>query len=165
MMTQKASQSQPPPLKNVTPSFPGGCPLWNSKSKSSQTCLTKIFEGHWVLRWYFPFQTCLMSTTTEITWFQSPKPWCSCTFDPLTSGLPTTTTISPPPRDPGPWPMKRSEFSAWWQMHRYYIYNKYFVNNLATLFFYQKSFITNIVSKIQCIDWFNYKSNWIWNDS
>ena len=43
-------------------------------------------------------------------------------------------------------------------LHRYCIYNKYFVNNLATLFFYQKSFINNnIVNKIKCIYWFNYK--------
>ena len=53
---------------------------------------------------------------------------------------------------------EKSELSDCWQMHRYYIYNKYFVNNLATLFFYQKSFINNnIVSKIKCIYWFNYK--------
>ena len=33
----------------------------------------------------------------------------------------------------------------------------YFVNNLATLFFNQKSFINNTVNKIKCIYWFNYR--------
>ena len=43
-------------------------------------------------------------------------------------------------------------------MHRSYIYNKYFVNNHATFFFYQKRFInSNIVNKIKCTYWFNYK--------
>ena len=43
-------------------------------------------------------------------------------------------------------------------MHRYYIYNKYFVNKLANLSLYQKSFINNNnVNKIKFIYWFNYK--------
>ena len=32
-------------------------------------------------------------------------------------------------------------------MHRYYIYNKYFINKLTTLSLYQKSFINNMVNK------------------
>ena len=63
-----------------------------------------------------------------------------------------------PPEDPSPWPLKRSELSGYWQMHGYYIHNKYFVNNLATLFHYQKSFTNNnFVNKIKCIYWFNSK--------
>ena len=42
-------------------------------------------------------------------------------------------------------------------MHRYYDYNKYFVNKLTTISLYQKSFINNMVNKIKCIYQFNYK--------
>ena len=41
----------------------------------------------------------------------------------------------PTPGDLGPWPLKRSELSGFWKMHGCYVY-KYFVNNLAILFFY-----------------------------
>ena len=37
-------------------------------------------------------------------------------------------------------------------MHKHYIYYKYFVNKLTTIFSYQNSFINNnIVNKIKCI--------------
>ena len=39
-----------------------------------------------------------------------------------------------PPGDVGPWPLKRSGLSGCWKMHRYYIYNKYFVSKVVTLF-------------------------------
>ena len=53
---------------------------------------------------------------------------------------------------------KSSELSGCWQMQRYYIYNKYFLNKLATLSLHQKSFINNnIINKIKCIYWINYK--------
>ena len=68
-------------------------------------------------------------------------------------------STSPKRGDAGPWLLKRSEFSGWWQMGRYCIYNKYFVNKLPTLSLYQKNFInSNIVNKVKCIYWFNYKT-------
>ena len=80
-------------------------------------------------------------------------------FPHLSSPPPHCSSIhKPPPRDLGPWSLKRSELSGCWQMHRYYIYNKHFVNNLVTLFFYQTSFINNIVNKWKSIYWFNYKT-------
>ena len=58
----------------------------------------------------------------------------------------------------GPWPLGRSELSGCWQMHIYCIYNKYSLNKLTTLSLNQKAFInSNIVNKIQCKYWFNYK--------
>ena len=36
--------------------------------------------------------------------------------------------------------LKRSGLSDCWQMHRYYIYKKYFLSKLTTLSLYQKSF-------------------------
>ena len=45
-----------------------------------------------------------------------------------------------------------------WQMHQYYIFNKYFAKKVMTLSLYQKSFIkNNIVNKIKYMCWFNYK--------
>ena len=35
-----------------------------------------------------------------------------------------------------PWLLKKSELSGCWQIHRYYIYNNYFVNKLITLSLY-----------------------------
>ena len=49
------------------------------------------------------------------------------------------------------------ELSGGWQMHRYYIYNKYFLNKLTTLSLCQKSYINNsIVNKIKSM----YRSNY-----
>ena len=43
-------------------------------------------------------------------------------------------------------------------MRRYYIYNKYFVNKLTTLSWYQASFMNNnIVNKMKCMYWLKYK--------
>ena len=36
--------------------------------------------------------------------------------------------------------LKRSGLSDCWQMHRYYIYKKYFLSKLTTLSLYQRSF-------------------------
>ena len=70
----------------------------------------------------------------------------------------------PPPSPPAAQsirPLRRYQsvtLSGCWQTHRYYIYNKYFVNKLVTVSLYQKSFINiNMVDKIKCIYWFNYK--------
>ena len=55
-------------------------------------------------------------------------------------GFPCTVVRSiSPPGDPAPWPLKMSELSGCWQMHRYYIYNKYFLNDPATLFFTRRA--------------------------
>ena len=93
--------------------------------------------------------------------------WCPRTFDhhlwlstPL--GLPPSSTvtqfISQSPGDAGPWPLNRSVLSGCWQMHRYCIYNKYFITKLITPSLYQKSLINNsIVNKIKCMYWLNYK--------
>ena len=77
------------------------------------------------------------------------------------------TQVNPPstvswfissPGDAGQWPLKSSELPGCWQMHRYYTCNKYFVNKLTTFSLHQKSFINNnIVNKIKCMYWFNYK--------
>ena len=42
-------------------------------------------------------------------------------------------------------------------MDGYYIYNKYVVNKLTTLSFYQKSFINSNIVKKKRMYWFNYK--------
>ena len=73
-----------------------------------------------------------------------------------------TLTWYPHAFDPfvGPRPRKSSELSGCWKMHRYYIYNKYFVHKLTltTRFLYQKSFINiKIVNKINSMHWYNYK--------
>ena len=56
-----------------------------------------------------------------------------------------------PPGVVGQWPFKRSELSSLWQMHRYHIYDKYFINKLNSSSLYKKSFIT------ATLYWFNYK--------
>ena len=48
-------------------------------------------------------------------------------------------------------------WKGYWQMHRYYIYYKYFVNKLTTLSLYQKSLINNSIMNKKCMYWFNYK--------
>ena len=55
--------------------------------------------------------------------------------------------------------LERSELPGCWQIHRYYIYNKYSVDKLATLSLYRKSFISNnnIVTKLQYIYWLTYE--------
>ena len=46
----------------------------------------------------------------------------------------------------------------YWQMHRYYLNNTFFIIKLNTPSLNQKSLINNnIVNKRKCIDWFNYK--------
>ena len=56
-----------------------------------------------------------------------------------------------PPGDASPWPLKRSELSVCWQIHKYIVHlQKHFGNKLTTLSLYQKSFINNnIVNKIK----------------
>ena len=69
-----------------------------------------------------------------------------------------TQFISQSPGDAGPWPLNRSVLSGCWQMHRYCIYNKYFITKLITPSLYQKSLINNsIVNKIKCMYWLTYK--------
>ena len=82
--------------------------------------------------------------------------------NPLISGLYPTLGLNSlpivvqfPPADAGPWLLIRSELSGYWEMYRYYIYNKYFVNKLTTIFLYQKGFINNnIINKIRRMYWF-----------
>ena len=96
------------------------------------------------------------------------KAWCPHTFEPPylwalppfgLNPLTVAQFIAPSPQwDAGPWPSKRLELPGYWQMHRCYIYNKYFSRKLTTLSLYQKCFINNnIVSKMKCMYWFNYK--------
>ena len=56
--------------------------------------------------------------------------------------------------------LKRSELSDCWQMHRYYIYVKYFMNKHTTLSLYQISVIDINIDKMQgkmCMYLLNYK--------
>lgn len=56
--------------------------------------------------------------------------------------------------------LKRSELSDCWQMHRYYIYVKYFMNKHTTLSLYHISFIDINIDKMQgkmCMYLLNYK--------
>ena len=63
---------------------------------------------------------------------------------------PASRPIHKPPGDADLWLPKRSELSDCWQMHNYYIYNKYFIKKIPTLSLYQKSFINNnTVNKIK----------------
>ena len=82
-------------------------------------------------------------------------PLHSWNLSPTWATLPTPSTVAQllsPSGDVCLWPMKRSELSGYWQMHRYYIYSKYFINKLTTPSLYQKSFINNsIVNKIKCM--------------
>ena len=61
----------------------------------------------------------------------------------ITTDTPTVAKFISQLGDTGPWPLKWSELSGCWQMHRYYIHNKYFVKKLTTLSFNQKSFKRN----------------------
>ena len=62
-----------------------------------------------------------------------------------------------PPGDVSQWPSKSLELSSRWQMHRYYIYNKYSVNKLTTLLIPKEPYKQQHVNKIKCIYWFNNK--------
>ena len=115
-------------------------------------------------------KSCWGHTQTRIS-------WCPHTFNIETPDLwaLSPTWANEPPSPPSPpsnvalsiSPFRRCRSMTFekvriarcWQMHIYYIYNKYFVNKLTTLSLYQKSFInSNIVIKIKCVYWSNYKT-------
>ena len=98
--------------------------------------------------------------------------WCPHTFEPPPPKLwtlsprlttPKCNSIYEPPQEMlvhDLW--KNQHCQGCWQMHRCYIYSKYFVNRLAILSLYQKSFINNklysvIVNRIKCMYWFSYR--------
>ena len=71
---------------------------------------------------------------------------------PLPGLTPHCSSIHKPPRRSWAMAFQKVGIVRLLTMHRYNIYNKYFVKNLATLFFNQNSSINNnIVNKIKCI--------------
>ena len=98
------------------------------------------------------------SFTLLVLWMYS---WCTHTFEPFPP-LPPSWANPPTvlwfisPRSPRRCQPMTFEFSGCWQMHGYYIYNKYLVNKGTTFSLYLNSFTNNnIVNKTKCDYWFN----------
>ena len=125
-------------------------PRWSSRRHLQLTPNVKLY-GFCKLQLYCK----LLTNTAPKDWKieGSYFSWCFQTFEPPLP-LDFPPYAKPPiahkshPGDTGPWTLNRLELSSCWQMHRYYVYNKYFITKLTTSSLYEKSLIsTNIVNK------------------